>query len=141
MYIGSTFRVQMIGYGSNEEKLAMYTGRACTTATIINGRSLIHSTMQLTWLFLLIPVTCGPSTHVAGDGRDFLGTRPEVVLPSGRALLSTATLYKEPPNDTSCGGGLTVLDVGSPHYSVGGPMALCEQVATILQRQCRPRMD
>ena len=141
VYTGSTFRVQMIGYGWNEEKLAMYTGRACTTATIINGRSLIHSAAQLTWLFLLIPVMCGPSTPVAGDGRDLLGARPEVVLPSGRSLLSTATLHTEPPNGISCACGLTVLDVGSHHYSAGGPMALCEEVATILQRQCRPRMD
>ena len=108
MYTVSTFRVQMIGYGWNEEKLAMYTGRACTIATINNGRSLIRSAVQLRWLCLLIPGTCGPSTPVAGDGRDLLGARPEVVLPRGMSLLSTASLYPEPPNGISSACGLTV---------------------------------
>ena len=81
MYTDSTFRVRMIWYDWNEEKLAMYIGRASTTATINNSRALVHSAVQLTWLCLLIPVTRGPLTNITGDGREFLGAWPEVLLP------------------------------------------------------------
>lgn len=50
VYSVSTFRVQMIGYGWDEEKQVLGIGRACTTATIDNSKSLINPAEQLMWL-------------------------------------------------------------------------------------------